>query len=306
MKISLFIPTLNAGEIWSELVNSINSQRFSMNEKLIIDSGSQDKTVQIAKKNGFEVINISKNEFNHGGTRNKAIESLKDNDVIIFLTQDVILANNYSLENLIKPFEDPEVACVYGRQLPHKNANPLAIHARLYNYPNESLIKDASLIPKIGFKVSHISNAFAAYRTSVFREVGTFPTDVIIAEDTYLASLIIKAGLKIVYAADAEVFHSHNYSPIEEFKRYFDTGVFHKQNAWIRTEFGEPDGEGLRYIKKELNYILKHNLFWLIPAVFSNGMKWLGFKLGQNYNFLPRILLKPFSMHKNYWNKNFN
>lgn len=304
MKISLFIPTYSAGIIWSKLVESINLQDVKFRSKLIIDSGSKDETTKTAFVNGFEIHNINKKEFNHGGTRNKGVELLNNNDIIIFLTQDVILANPDSLSNLIKPFEDPQVACVYGRQLPHKDANPLAIHAREYNYGDQTIIKDESMIPEIGFKVSHISNAFAAYRTSVFKEVGTFPTDVIIAEDTYLASLIIKAGLKIVYAADAEVYHSHNYSPIEEFQRYFDTGVFHKQNDWIRNDFGQPDGEGLKYIISEFKYIIKKNPFWIFPAILSNGMKWIGFKLGQKYTKLPKILLKPFSMHKNYWNNN--
>lgn len=301
MKVALFIPTRNAGKIWNNLINSVNQQNLRLEKKLIIDSESSDDTVKIASHNGFQIIKIDKKEFNHGGTRNKGIEALKENDIIIFLTQDVILASPQSLENLIKPFEDPKVACVYGRQLPHLDANPLAIHARVYNYPNKSSIKDASMIPEIGFKVSHISNAFAAYRVSVFKDLDTFPTDVIIAEDTYLASKIIKAGLKIVYAADATVYHSHNYSPIEEFQRYFDTGVFHKQNAWIREDFGQPDGEGLKYIKKEFSYLLKNNPLWIFPSIISNGMKWLGFKLGQNYNRLPKSLLVPFSMHKTFW-----
>lgn len=301
MKISLFAPTLEGKELWPLLINSINTQTINIEKKLIIDSGSKDDTVKIASDNGFEIIQIDKKEFNHGGTRNQAIEILKEHDIIVFLTQDVILANEIAIEELIKPFSDPKVACVYGRQLPHENANPLAKHAREYSYPDKSITKDLSTVRELGFRVSHISNAFAAYRTSIFKEIGTFPTDVIIAEDTFLASKIIKAGLKIVYASDAKVYHSHNYSPIEEFKRYFDTGVFHKQNAWIRADFGQPEGAGLNYLKKEMTFLIKKHPLWLIPAIFSNGMKWLGFKLGQNYLFLPKIFLKMLSMHKNYW-----
>jgi rhamnosyltransferase len=301
LKVALFIPTRNAGKIWTNLIDSINQQNLKLEKKLIIDSESSDDTVKIASDNGFQTIQIDKKNFNHGGTRNTGIELLKDNDIIIFLTQDVILASHQSLENLVKPFGDPKVACVYGRQLPHLDANPLAIHARIYNYPDQSLTKDESMIPQIGFKVSHISNAFAAYRVSVFKDLDSFPTNVIIAEDTYLASKIIKAGLKIVYSAEAKVYHSHNYSPIQEFQRYFDTGVFHKQNAWIRKDFGQPDGEGLKYIKSEFSFLLKNNLLWLIPSIISNGMKWLGFKLGQNYHQLPKALLVPFSMHKTFW-----
>ncbi|MCU0349773.1 MAG: glycosyltransferase family 2 protein, partial [Flavobacterium sp.] len=119
MKVALFIPTRNAGKIWNNLINSVNQQNLKLEKKLIIDSESLDDTVKIASDNGFQTIKIDKKEFNHGGTRNKGIELLKDNDIIIFLTQDVILANTQSLENLLRPFEDSKVACVYGRQLPH-------------------------------------------------------------------------------------------------------------------------------------------------------------------------------------------
>lgn len=302
-QIALFIPTLNGGKVFDSLLKSIEIQNTKPNYKIIIDSGSIDSTSDLAERHGFKIIKIEREQFNHGGTRNEGIKILKDYDFIVFLTQDVILANENSLANLLTPFDDASVACVYGRQLPHINANPLAIHARNYNYPDKSLVKEKSLIPQIGFKVSHISNAFCAYRTKSLIECGMFPTNVIIAEDTYLASNLIKNDYKIVYAADSIVYHSHNYSVIEEFQRYFDTGVFHAQNSWIRTEFGQPDGEGAKYVLKELTFILKNNPIWIFNAVLSNAMKLIGFKLGQNYQKLPKSLLRPFSMHKNYWSQ---
>ena len=299
IKISLFIPTLNAGDIWPLLLQSIKKQSMNFHDKLIIDSGSIDSTTDKAKTYGFHIVSINKENFNHGGTRNQGVDLLKNADIIVFLTQDVILSNEFSIEELIKPFSDPNVGCVYGRQLPHKDANPLAQHARIYNYPPTELVKDYSMITKLGFKVSFISNAFAAYRTTVFKNIGIFPTDVIIAEDNYLASLIINSGSKIVYAANAKVYHSHNYSPWEEFQRYFDLGVFHKQNSWIRENFGKLNGEGVRYLISELKYIFKKRMSWIVIAVISNGMKFLGFKLGLHYRRLPKFLLKRCSMHKN-------
>lgn len=50
----------------------------------------------------------------------------------------------------------------------------------------------------------------------------------------FYAAKAILAGYQVAYAADAVVRHSHNYKPLEEFKRYFDIGVFHAQEKWIR------------------------------------------------------------------------
>ncbi|HXH99822.1 MAG TPA: glycosyltransferase [Sphingobacteriaceae bacterium] len=300
-KIGLFIPSYNAGNLWPAVIKALHEQKLPLHRKLIIDSGSTDGTALFAEQNGFAVVSINSAEFNHGGTRNLAVNMLAESHLIIFMTQDVIIADKYSLENLIKPFVDPLVVISYGRQLPHINANPLAVHARKYNYPENSIIKHKNLIPELGFKVCFMSNAFAAYRTSALLELGGFPTNVIIAEDTYLASKAVLAGYKIAYAAEATAYHSHNYSPVEEFKRYFDTGVFHAQNPWIRKEFGQPTGEGKKYVVKELKFVLRTRPAFLMNALISNVMKLAGFKLGQNFNKLPKALLRFFSMHKNYW-----
>lgn len=69
-----------------------------------------------------------------------------------------------------------------------------------------------------------MSNSFAAYRRSVFEELGGFPEHTILAEDMFMAAKMIESGYKVGYCAESAVRHSHNYRPREEFKRYFDTG----------------------------------------------------------------------------------
>lgn len=300
-RIGVFIPTLNAGSQWKNLIASIKFQTISASRIVVIDSGSKDKTVSLAEESGFDVLRIPREKFNHGATRNIGIRHLSNCDIIIFLTQDTILADVKSFEKLIVPFSDPSVSCVYGRQLPHSYANPLAKHARIYNYPPRDIVKDKSLVPLIGFKVSHISNAYAAYRTSHLITCGSFPENVVIAEDTFLASNLIMAGYKIVYKGDSAVYHSHNYSFTQEFRRYFDTGVFHSQNNWIRKEFGEPTGEGMKYVVSEIRYLLAHYPMWILPSLINSLAKIVGFRMGIKYKYLPTFLRKFFSMNKEYW-----
>ncbi|HGY7527235.1 TPA: glycosyltransferase family 2 protein, partial [Escherichia coli] len=126
MKYFIAIPTFNGGILWKNVAKAI--REYSPQDILVqvIDSGSTDKTVDYAKDQGFELISINSKDFNHGATRNLAVDLHKDKyDIVIFLTQDA-LPTPFFVEKIIKAFDDPMVSCAYGRQLPHSDANPIA------------------------------------------------------------------------------------------------------------------------------------------------------------------------------------
>lgn len=305
MKFSVVIPTYNGGSVWEKCADSISSQSIKPEVVYVIDSSSHDKTFDTAISRGFKVKVISSDDFNHGGTRNSAANDLCDTDVLVFLTQDAILSSVYSLSKIIAYFEEDEkVVAVCGRQLPHNNANPLAIHARLFNYPAKSCVKSACDIPMLGIKTAFMSNSFAAYRAKVFFELGGFPENTILAEDMYLTAKMIKAGYKVAYCAEAAVKHSHNYTPWQEFQRYFDIGVFHACEPWIREEFGGAGGEGMRFIRSELAFLWKTAPLWIPRALITSACKLFGYKLGQKYRKLPWSWCRSFSMYKSYWLQN--
>ena len=231
----LCVPTCNAGNQWQEWITAYQSQSLKADKVIVIDSSSSDSTVKLAEEAGFSVYSIPQSVFNHGRTRNQAVEFAKSfADVVVFMTQDAILASPDSLANLLSPFVDSKVAAVCGRQLPHHNATMLATHARYFNYPPESKVKSQVDIPTLGIKAAFMSNSFAAYRLSVFEELGGFPDNTILAEDMYLTAKMILSGYKVAYCAEATVFHSHNYTLKQEFQRYFDTGVFQQEQQWIQ------------------------------------------------------------------------
>ncbi|EPF7512771.1 TPA: glycosyltransferase family 2 protein [Klebsiella quasipneumoniae] len=300
MKYYIAIPTYNAGDVWRLTVSNIKEYAPQVNV-YVIDSSSVDDTKHLAEDAGFKVLNISGAEFNHGGTRNRlAEETDEEYDVVVFLTQDAIPQPKF-LEGIISAFEDDDVACVYGRQLPHDDANPIAQHARYFNYPPNGYICGKEDIKHMGIKTVFMSNSFSAYRLSIFKELGGFPSNTILCEDMYFASKAILSGYKVAYISDSSVQHSHNYNPFEEFARYFDIGVFHKNEAWIRGSIGGAGGEGKKFIISEFFFLLKNAPLYIPLACLNNFMKILGFKLGQYYNFLPKRIIKKFSMHKRYW-----
>jgi rhamnosyltransferase len=300
-KVSLLIPTLNAGKDWPKALESIQAQSLSPMHKIIIDSGSTDETVPLAASAGFDVIKIGKKEFNHGTARQTLADRSHDADICIFLTQDAVLASPGSILNLVNVFEDPQIGLAYGRQLPHHNARPLEAHARLFNYHERHEVRAYSDKQKLGFKVVFCSNSFAAYRKEVLNQVGGFPSDSIMGEDAIVSARMLLAGHKVAYVADAMVYHSHSYSFKEEFKRYFDTRVFHEQNKWLIDNYGRPTGEGLRYVKSEVNYVIRNHPQSLLHVVGSTFAKWLGYSSGKYYKKVPKNLLKKLSMHSSYW-----
>jgi rhamnosyltransferase len=300
-KIGLIVPTLNAGKLWESWLKAFAQQIRKPVCLLVIDSSSSDDTVALARGQDFNVQVIPKSEFKHGGTRQSGIAMLSTMDIIVFLTQDALLANPNAIERLLAAFDDPRVGAAYGRQLPHDNASPIAAHARLFNYPAESQLRGLEDRKRFGIKTVFISNSFAAYRYNSLMQVGGFPVDTIMNEDTYVAGKMLLSGWKIAYCADAQVHHSHNYSFFDEFKRYFDIGVFHTETAWLQQTFGGASGEGLRFVMSELHYLMKHAPSLIPSAMLRTGLKWLGFKLGILHQKLPGILLISFSLHKTYW-----
>jgi len=211
------------------------------------------------------------------------------------------LAAPDAIERLLAAFDDEQVGAAYGRQLPHRNAGPIASHARLFNYPAESQLRSLQDRARFGIKTAFISNSFAAYRRNALMQVSGFPVDTIMNEDTYVAGKMLLSGWKIAYCADAQVYHSHDYGFLDEFKRYFDIGVFHTHTAWLQQTFGGASGEGLRFVISELRYLMKHAPLLVPSAVLRTGLKWLGFKLGALHQRLPLAILKCLSLHKTYW-----
>ncbi|EEO9967856.1 glycosyltransferase family 2 protein, partial [Salmonella enterica] len=127
---TLIVPTYNAGSArWNEWFHAFQKQTNQPSQLIIIDSSSTDDTRNIASTYTNNIIVISPSEFNHGGTRNKALASAEESDFVVFLTQDAIFENKNALEEILSLFNDKNVAAVCGRQLPHHDANPLAIHA---------------------------------------------------------------------------------------------------------------------------------------------------------------------------------
>ena len=302
MAFTIIIPTYNAGEVWHEAVRGIKSQTLAPEKVVIIDSSSTDNTAQIASEAGFEVHIINKATFDHGGTRSNAL-NLVDTEFVVFLTQDAVLNGTEDFSKLLDVFRNEKVGAAYGRQLPHFDANPLARYARENSYDDKSYITVLKDDHPKGFRKAFMSNSFAAYRLCSLKSVGGFPSKLILGEDSFVAAKILTSGGAVAYVADACVRHSHNYTVIEEFKRYFDIGVFHSTQSWMLEELGGVEGEGVKFALGQLRYTYSLSEFYYIPvSFFSSIAKYVGYRLGRSHKLFSSAQCRKFSMYKSYWN----
>lgn len=301
IRVACIVPTYNGRQDFARLLDSLDKQSAQF-DLFVVDSSSGDGTGELAHSRVKNFVTIPSSQFNHGGTRQMMVDQSSQYDIYVFMTQDAYLEDIYAIERLIIPFSDERVGAVCGRQLPHSNASPLAQHARFFNYPKTSQIKSLEDATALGLKAAFMSNSFAAYRSQALDAVGGFPEHVIFAEDMYVAAKMLLSGWKIAYAGGANCRHSHNYTLIEEFRRYFDMGVFHAREPWIRQHFGGAGGEGLRYVKSELSFLGISSLYLWPSAILRNACKLLAYKLGQNEHRMSIGLKKKLGMYKGYWN----
>lgn len=303
LRVMVIIPAYKPGEKFKCLIERLKNQTYPIERILVINTEEtwwrQD---YVEDREKLEVFHISKKEFDHGGTRDKGAR-MADSDILLFFTQDAVPADEKTVEKLVEPFRDKQVAAVYGRQLPDRDCSFLERYTRSFNYPAVSRRKTKEDLPVLGIKTFFCSNVCAAYRREVYRELGGFVSPAIFNEDMIMAGKMIKAGWAVFYAADAKVIHSHNYTWRQQFRRNFDLAVSQADNPEV---FGDvsSESEGIKLVKKTAAYVLKKGRPWLLISLVGNsGFKFLGYRFGKAYRRLPKAWIKKFTMNPSYWEK---
>lgn len=286
--IAVVIPTYNAAQHILSLLNSLKTQTLRPTQIIVIDSGSTDETLEIAKSQNCEIITINRTDFDHGTTRNLAISNTKSK-FVVFLTQDAIPTDKNMIAELIKPLEsDSNIAVCYGRQLPRPNAGSLESFARQFNYPTESFLKTKNDIEALGLKTFFCSNSCSVIRLSIFNKLGGFKNNVIVNEDMLFAAKAITHDYSVYYSAKAKAYHSHNFTLAQTFKRYFNIGRFFADNRWLLKQSNlKRYGSGM--IKAGIKTFWQKRLLRCIVAlVIEFIVKAIACKLGWYYQLLSR------------------
>ncbi len=306
MKIDVIIPVYKPDNSFFQLIEMLEKQVLPIQNIILMNT--EEKYFEqllygkrfLEKYHNIKVYHLSKKEFDHGLTRCIGV-SKSDAEVFLMMTQDAIPVDEQLTANLMKSLEQENVAAAYGRQMAKDDCNLIERYTRSFNYPDTSTVKSQEDLEQLGIKTYFCSNVCCMYRREDYDRLGGFVKHAIFNEDMLYAAKVIQSGKKIAYAAEAKVFHSHNYTGKQQFQRNFDLGVSHADHPEVFAEI-PAESEGIKSVKATAQYLKEQKKGHMIPQlVLYSGCKYMGYLLGKHYKKLPKKLVLSFTMNKDYW-----
>jgi len=199
--VSIIIRTYNEEKYLDELLCAISTQKYKKYEIILVDSGSTDNTIEIANKHKCKIIRIDKEMFSFGYSLNMGIKKSKG-DFCVFVSGHCIPTNDCWLGNLIKPFDDNNVAITYGKQI-GKYTTKISEHMIFKRWFPDNDIK----IQKTPF----CNNANSAIRKNIWENIIKYDENVSGLEDLVFAKFLLKnTNYYLSYVSDSIVYHIHN------------------------------------------------------------------------------------------------
>ncbi len=300
--VDVIIPTYQPDESLRELLKLLKRQTYPIDHILLLNTEEaywNNEWVQGI--GGVEVFHLKKQHFDHGATRDMGA-GFSGADIIVYLTQDAMPKDEYLIESLVGAFDQPLVKAAYARQLPKKDCRIAEGCVREFNYPDLSEVHVLDDLPVLGVKTYFCSNVCAAYDHQLYSELGGFTRPCIFNEDMLYAARIITLGYAVAYVAEAQVYHSHNYSNLQQFHRNFDNGVSQAMHPEIFAHI-KSTGEGMRLVRYVTHYLWDLKRWYLLPGFYLQcAFRLAGFKLGRNYRHLPSWMIRAFTMNRSFWN----
>ncbi|MFI3236970.1 MAG: glycosyltransferase family 2 protein [Lachnospiraceae bacterium] len=306
MIVDVIIVTYKPDKSFFELINKLNRQTVKPNKIMVINT-EEIYFSQLVYGSNFlqfhsnvQVSHISSMEFDHGRTREKGIMA-SHADIVVCMTQDAMPQDEFLIQELIKPLEDETVAVSYARQLPREDCGMVEAYTRGYNYPDKEQRKTKANIPNLGIKTYFCSDVCAAYNRKTFLALGGFISNTIFNEDMIYAAKAIEAEYAVHYAAKAKVYHSHEYSFMQQLRRNFDMGVSQADHPEVFVHISS-EKEGISMILNSFKYFCDHgNPFQFLKMIYLSGAKFTGYFWGKRYQKLSKNMILYFTSNKNYW-----
>ena len=215
---SIVIRCFNEERMIGRLLSGIAAQTVKPDQIVIVDSGSTDRTLDIARQHPVEVHSIDPTEFSFGRSLNRGIAAATG-DITVFASAHVYPVYDTWLERLTQPFEDPGIALAYGRQVggpttPYSETQIMATW-----FPAESHHRQDHPFS---------NNANAAIRRSEWEKV-PYDEDLTGLEDLDWAAKALDRGLGISYVAEAPVVHLHDERFAQTLNRYRREAIAHRR-----------------------------------------------------------------------------
>lgn len=208
-QVSIVIRCFNEGRHLGRLLHGIVQQTVRDVEIIVVDSGSTDGTLAIARRYPTRILSIKPEDFSFGHSLNAGCRAAKG-EFIVIASGHVYPVYRDWLELLLKPLEDPQIALVYGKQRGGKTT-PFSEHQVFAKWYAD----------RSNFKQDHpfCNNANAAIRRKLWKQL-PYNEELTGLEDIDWAKRAMKSGYTITYVADAEVVHVHNETSLQTYNRY--------------------------------------------------------------------------------------
>ena len=259
--VSVAIPVRDGGPDLPRLLDAIRAQRVDREVEVVVaDNESADGSRAEAERRGAAVVRVPRGQFSHGGTRELLMRRTRGEHVA-FVTQDALPDGDGWLAELLAGFDDaPDVGLVYGPYLPRPDASHMVTRELTEFF--DSLAPDGEprvdrgtpLALRPGPATFYTSAngcvARAAWERVPFRPVAY-------AEDQLLAIDMLAAGYAKVFRPRAAVIHSHDYGPVERFRRFFD------EFRALREVYGHVEEAGWPYTPAVVRAGVRGDRAWL-------------------------------------------
>ncbi|MGW8251665.1 MAG: glycosyltransferase, partial [Anaerolineales bacterium] len=197
-----------AGHI-GRLLDGITQQTLRESQIILVDSGSNDETLSIARRYPVQVVHIQPEQFTFGRSLNLGISHAQA-ELVVIASAHVYPVYPDWLERLLAPFADPQVGLTYGKQRGDQTTQFSEGQVFARWFPERSNPQQEH---------PFCNNANAAIRRALWQEQ---PYDESLSglEDLDWAHRILERGYRIAYAAEAEVVHVHREKPRQVYNRY--------------------------------------------------------------------------------------
>ena len=249
---SIVIRAFNEEKHIGKLLTGIEQQTIQERETLIVDSGSTDATLDIARKFDLRIVNIDSRDFTFGRSLNRGIQEAKGRFIVIISAHCYPVYPDW-LEQLLKPFEDQRVAVSYGKQR-GADSNHFSEHQFFRTYfPDNSQ-------PDQGQPYTH--NANAAIRRSLWKQ-HPYNEHLTGLEDLAWSSWAKAQGHSIAYVSEAEIVHIHDETIKQVHNRYRREAIAMKQ-ILPESHFSIRNMIGM-FVKKsisDLDQAQRERIFW--------------------------------------------
>jgi glycosyltransferase involved in cell wall biosynthesis len=240
-KVSIIIPTRDAGRDFGHLLRKLKIQKgIRERETIIVDSGSTDGTLLIAREEGAKIVEIPSESFTHSFSRNKGAESATG-DYLLFMVQDALPLTDTWLVEMVRVLEQGNVVAISCAEYPRSDVDLFYKmitwnHYRTLGLETDRVLNwDRNCSTYMGLRSNaQLSDITLLIKREVFDKYGFRAR---YAEDLELGARIIKDGLKLGFLYSTRVLHSHNRAPYYFIKRAY---VDNKFLAEIFNNFGHP------------------------------------------------------------------